>query len=317
MMNEPIMSTLGHHNLKPLLVVIAGPTASGKTGLAIDLALHFHTEILSADSRQCFRELNIGVAKPTPRQMAMVPHHFINSHSITEKVDAAVFESYGLNVLENIFSQRPVAIMAGGTGLYIKALCEGIDEIPAIPAEIREKVRDLYAAGGLNALVEQLHQADPIYYEEGEIKNPHRVMRALEVCLATGKSIRDHQGRSKPNRPFRTVYLGMHLPRPTLHERIGERVDNMVQEGLVEEVKALTPFQHLNALQTVGYKELFEYFDGRTTLEQAIASIKLHTRQYAKRQVTWLKKLEGLHWKDPNDKQGIIDLIGRQLTGTT
>ncbi len=298
---------------KPLLVVVAGPTASGKTGVAIQLARHFNTEILSADSRQCFREMNIGVAKPTTEELAQAPHHFIGSHSIHENVDAAVFESYGLQVLSNIFSKQNIAIAVGGTGLYIKALCEGIDPMPAIPEAIRMDVRRVYENEGLPALQSRLTQEDPEYAATGEMQNPQRAMRALEVALATGKSIRHFQQKTAAERAFRTLYLGMEWPKETLHERINKRVELMVEAGLVEEVKALVPFKNLNALQTVGYKEIFDFLDGKTTLETAIDLVKTHTRQYAKRQMTWFKKVEGMHWVNPSITGEMIDLINERL----
>lgn len=297
-------------------MVIAGPTASGKTGVAIQLARHFNTEILSADSRQCYREMNIGVARPSTFELAQVPHHFIASHSIRDNVDAALYEELGLAILNHIFTTEDIAIAVGGTGLYIKALCEGIDPMPVIPEQVRREVRTMYGTQNLEAIQHRLKAIDPEYAMTGEMQNPQRVMRALEVVMATGKSIRHFQTKKNANRPFGVLYLGMELPKETLHERINLRVDKMVEEGLVEEVKGLLPFKTLNALQTVGYRELFDYLEGKNTLADAIALVKTHTRQYAKRQMTWFKKVAGMHWVAPDNIEEMVSLISRAKTKT-
>ncbi len=286
-------------NKKPLLVVVCGPTASGKTGVGIQLAKHLGTSILSADSRQCYRELNIGVAKPSPAELAQAKHFFIDSHSIFEPVDAAAFAAYGLSVLSAQFHENPVCLLVGGTGLYIKALCEGVDDIPKVPDTIRLEVMALYHKSGLEGLQRQLQALDPVYAQDGEMQNPQRVMRALEVTLHTGKSIRHFQQGMVQPRPFRVLYLGMAVEKEELHRHIHTRVDEMMETGLLQEAEQLYPHRHLNALQTVGYRELFDYFEGKTTLAGAIENIKIHTRQYAKRQVTWFKKVPGIHWISP------------------
>jgi tRNA dimethylallyltransferase len=298
---------------KPLLVVVAGPTASGKTAVAIALAKHFGTEILSADSRQCFREMTIGVAKPTDNELSQVRHHFINTHSISQAVDAAAYESYGLGVLNKLFSSRNIVIAAGGTGLYIKALCEGIDAMPAIDDAIRMEVRKLYDREGLQAISTLLKSKDSVYASDGEMQNPQRVMRALEVVMQTGKSIRCFQQGPVGKRFFNTLYLGMDVQKEVLHQRIHDRVDDMMKAGLQEEVKALLPYRTHNALQTVGYKELFNYLEGKISLEQAVEQIKIHTRQYAKRQLTWFRKVEGIHWFSPTDITGMINCIQEHM----
>jgi tRNA dimethylallyltransferase len=305
------MGKIDDENTKPLLVVVTGPTASGKTGLAIDIAKKYNTEILSADSRQCYRELNIGVARPNPDELAAVPHHFIASHSITTPIDAAGYEIFGLGVLNQIFTKNEVAVVAGGTGLYIKALCEGIDAIPDIQETIREQVRKIFELEGLGGLQETLKQIDPVYFAEGEVKNPQRVMRALEVCLQTGKSIKFFQQNNKAQRSFQIVYFGIDFPKKDLHQRIGQRVDEMAKNGLVAEAKILYPQRHLNALQTVGYQEIFEYLDGNVSLEKSLELIKTHTRQYAKRQVTWFKKISGINWINLESKNEIFSLIDK------
>lgn len=293
------------------MVVVAGPTASGKTGVAIQLAQHFQTEILSADSRQCFKELTIGVARPSKAELQAVPHYFIASHSIHEPMDAAVYEKYGLDVLQNIFSKTNIAVVVGGTGLYIRALCEGLDQMPEIPREIREKVRAQYEEKGLEAIQRDLALADPEFFAQREIKNPQRSMRALEMVIATGKSILHFQKSQLEARPFRVCYLGMNLEKPILHAQINQRVEHMMEAGLLEEVKDLFPFKALNPLQTVGYKELFEYLNGNIALSNAIDQIKTHTRQYAKRQMTWFKKQEGIHWTPPDNLDTMIALINQ------
>lgn len=295
----------------PLLVVIAGPTASGKTGIAIQLAQHFHTEILSCDSRQCYREMNIGVAKPSPEELSLIPHYFINSHSIQESVDAAAYERFGLQVLEKIFATHRIAVVVGGTGLYLKALCEGVDQMPAIPIEIRNEVRTLYETDGLTGIQKRLKHKDPAYFASGEIMNPQRVMRALEISMHTGNSILSLQTKQVQQRPFRIFYIGMDMPRETLYQRINKRVDEMMQAGLADEVKTLLPYRKLNALQTVGYTEIFDCYDGNCTLAQAVEKIKQHTRNYAKRQMTWFKKINGMHWMAPHEINKIIELVNQ------
>jgi tRNA dimethylallyltransferase len=294
---------------RPLLVVVAGPTASGKTAVAIQLARFFNTEILSFDSRQCFTELKIGVARPSDEELSAVPHHFIASHSIHDPMDAAGYEKYALGILSTIFTEKKIAIAVGGTGLYIKALCEGVDAIPEIPEQIRSHVRELYAREGMDTLLEHLKIEDPQYFKDGELKNPQRVMRALEVSLHCGTSIRNFQTKNVAERNFRVFYLGMDIPKEVLHQRIDKRVDTMVSNGLLEEARDLFKYRHLNALQTVGYKEFFDYFDGKTPIQEAIERIKIHTRQYAKRQITWFKKNPDIHWVQPENTMDMRRLI--------
>ena len=287
-------------------IIIAGPTAVGKTSLAITLAQHFNTDIVSADSRQCFKELSIGVAKPSQEQLRQVKHYFIDSHSIGQEVNAALFEQYALEAVDTIFRSHDVAIMVGGTGLYIKAFCEGLDDIPATDMSIRNAILEAYAVNGLFWLQQEVRMADPLFYEQGEILNPQRLMRALEVKQSTGKSILSFQLRHKKARDFRIIKIALELPREELYGHIDHRVDDMVQQGLLNEVSALLPYRNYNALQTVGYKELFEYFDKRTTLEEAIALIKQHTRHYAKRQLTWFKRDAAFSWFSPHKIDAIL-----------
>jgi tRNA dimethylallyltransferase len=280
------------------VIIIAGPTAVGKTAFAVEVAKHFGTDIISADSRQCYRELKIGVARPSDEELAAVKHYFIASHSIKDDLNAGSFERYALDAAEEIFSKNRVAVMVGGTGLYIKAFCEGIDPIPVVPDAIRQDVIEGYQAKGLVWLQKELEQKDPAFWEVAEKQNPQRLMRALEVLYSTGSSIMVYRTQKKTERPFRIVNAGLELPKEILHQRIHTRVDQMIGAGLVEEVKSLLPFRSHNALQTVGYREIFEYLDGGCSLEQTVTDIKTNTRQYAKRQMTWFTKDKDIHWLD-------------------
>ncbi len=275
------------------VIVVAGPTAVGKTAKAIALAQQYNTEIISADSRQCFRELKIGVARPTDEELSTVKHYFIANHSIHEQITAGSFAREAKANLKTIFETHDIAIVCGGTGLYIKALVEGLDEIPAVPASIREEVIHLFEEKGIDVLRETLLTIDPGFEKAGDIHNPNRMMRALEVIKYTGKPIHGYH-ISAENRGIDSLYdveyKIIELPREQLYERINQRVDKMIKDGLEEEAKAVYPFKSLTALQTVGYKELFDYFDGLCTREEAIDKIKQHSRNYAKRQITWFKR---------------------------
>lgn len=278
------------------VIIITGPTASGKTALAVTLAKKYNTSIISADSRQCFRELNIGVAKPTAAELSAVKHYFINSHSIKEEVNAAAFESYALKATQEIFSTNDIAIIAGGTGLYIKAFCEGLDNIPSIPKHIRDNIASQYEKEGITFLQNQLEEKDPAFFAISEQQNPQRLMRALEVFEATGKSITSFHSAAKKQRDFSIKKIGIELSKEILYDNINTRVDEMIKEGLVDEVKTLLPYKKLNALQTVGYKEIFSFLDNQISLEEAVSQIKLNTRHYAKRQITWFKKDKEIEW---------------------
>lgn len=290
-------------------IIIAGPTAVGKTAIAIDLARFLSTEIISADSRQCYQELNIGVAKPTLNDLATVQHHFINSHSIEEDVSAATFEQFALHAIAGIFEKHDVAVMVGGTGLYLQAFAHGLDEIPNVPLDIKKKIADQYAIGGMQWLQYEIEQQDPAYFASGELLNPQRMLRALEVKIASGKSIRDFQSRQKKERPFRIIKIGLQLPRDVLYIRINQRVDEMIAAGLLDEAKQLFMYRNLNALQTVGYRELFDHFDGTISLNRAIELIKQHTRHYAKRQMTWFKRDPEFRWVELNDGADAVQTI--------
>lgn len=277
-------------SLKKTVIAVCGPTASGKTDLAIDLAHKYHTEILSADSRQCFKELHIGVAKPTAEQLLKVPHHFIDSYSIFDDVNAGTFEKYALDTSSKVFETNDYLIMAGGTGLYVKAFLEGLHDVPEVSNEIEEFIRSNYYLKGFDWLQEQIEKTDSVYALEGEMQNPQRMMRALGVKLSGGKSILEFHSKPKAERNFQVQKLFLDPPRPLLYERINKRVDQMMENGLLDEVRSLLPHKTLNALQTVGYRELFDYFDNKVSLSEAIELIKRNTRHYAKRQLTWFKK---------------------------
>lgn len=285
----------------PTIFIICGPTAVGKTAFAIELAQALGTEIISADSRQCYQELGIAVAKPSQAELAQVPHHFINSHSIQDSVNAGVFELYALQKAASLFEQKKQIVMVGGTGLYIKAFAEGIDEMPAIAPAIRAQVVADYETKGLPWLQLTMQEKDPKFWIQAEQQNPQRLMRALEFILSTGTSIVDYRKAAIKQRPFKMVKIGLELPREILNQRINHRVDLMVEQGLITEAQNLFPFQDNNALQTVGYQELFAHFRGEVSAANAIEQIKQHTRQYAKRQMTWFKKETSINWMDASN----------------
>ena len=286
-------------------IVIAGPTGVGKTSMAAALARRWGTEVLSADSRQCYAEMNIGVARPTADEMQGIPHHFIASHVISTPVNAAGFEQYALSVADEVFKKNPVLVVTGGTGLYIKALLEGIDTMPPIPDAIRERVRDLHAREGISGLLAAFPKDDP-FLSGNETSNPHRVMRALEVRLSTGRSIRELQTGAHAQRGFKTLYIALDLPREELYARIDARVNDMMHRGLLEEVKRLVDLKDNVSLQTVGYKEIFEHLEGKHDLRRAVELIQQHTRNYAKRQLTWFRAVEGVEWFSPGDVEAVV-----------
>ncbi len=279
------------------IYIVVGPTAVGKTAFAISLAKQLNTEIISADARQCYKEMNIGVARPSEEELNTIPHHFIASHSIQETVNAAVFEKQALEKSAALFETKDSIVMVGGTGLYIKAFCEGLDLIPEIDPSIREGIIQQYEKMGLRWLQKEVSVKDPLYWEKGEQQNPQRLMRALEVKLGTGASIVSFQNKNKITRSFNIVKIGIEMPRELLYERINQRVLNMVELGLEKEVKELLPHFDLNALQTVGYREWVDYFSGKMNRARVIELIQQNTRHYAKRQLTWFKKDASIQWK--------------------
>ena len=283
----------------PTVYIVVGPTAVGKTKYAIALAQKLQTEIISADARQCYQELNIGVARPSLEELATVPHHFIASHSIQETVNAGTFEQYALAKATELLAQFGSVVMVGGTGLYIKAFVEGMDQIPAIDPAVRSQIQADVLLKGMEWLQAQVQANDPAYWaqaDQGEKQNTQRLSRALEVVIGTGQSILSFQLQSKKTRSFDIQKIGLELPREQLYERINQRVVQMVEMGLEEEVSALHPQFHLNALQTVGYQEWLPYFEGHQTKEAVIQAIQQNTRHYAKRQLTWFKKDPEINW---------------------
>ena len=289
------------------VIILVGPTAAGKTSLAIDLAKFYQAEIISADSRQCYKELSIGVARPSAAELNSVPHHFIASHSISDDVNAAFFEKYALDLTQRLFENHDVVVMVGGTGLYIKAFADGLDEIPSVETSIRERIIHSYETNGLAWLQDEVKVKDPKYYAEGEILNPQRMMRALEVVESSGISILSYMSKERKQRDFKIVKLGIHLTKEELHTRINSRVEQMMEAGLLAEVQDLQEFKQLNALQTVGYTELFDYLEGKTSLTEAIELIKTNTRRYAKRQMTWFRKDSSIHWVENADAEKLIE----------
>ena len=290
------------------IIVIEGPTAVGKTAVAIDLALRLGTEIISADSRQCYKGMSIGTAKPTPDELKLVKHHFIDEFPVTTQLDAHDFEQLALGCLEHIFLTNDHAVVCGGTGLYIKALCEGIDDMPAVDPSINDEVNEAYNSKGLIWLQETVQQEDPLFYAQGEIQNPARLLRALIFIRSAGESIIKYRTNARKDRPFGIIKIGLELQREELYKRINERVDNMLARGLADEVATLYPYRHLKNLRTVGYEELFGYMDGECTMKEAVTKIKQHTRNYAKRQLTWFKKDTGTTWFRADVRQ-LIDKI--------
>ena len=281
----------------PVAIVIVGPTASGKTSLSLLAARHFNTSIISADSRQCYRELNIGVARPSEAELSECRHYFINSHSIHENVDTVVFEQEALAAAETIFNENKLVIVTGGTGLYVKVFCEGIDDIPLTDPDTKEMVEQAWKQGGIARLQEWLNEIDPVFLMQMKEKgNRARMMRAIEVRLSSGKSILEFREGAKKKRPFAIKKVGIYWPRELLYQRINNRVEDMMGSGLLKEAETLYPFRHLKALQTVGYQELFDYLDGKYILDEAVEKIKQHTRNFAKRQMTWFRKDPDITW---------------------
>lgn len=283
---------------KSLLVCVVGPTAIGKTSLAIAIAKAFKTEILSADSRQFYKEMTIGTAVPTPEELSEAPHHFIQQLSIFDSYSVGDFEKDALTLLDELFTKHPMIVMVGGSGLYVDAVVKGLDQFPEVPTEIRSALNDQLQQEGITSLQEALEQADPEYYAKVDIHNPHRLIRALEVFQVSGKPYSSFLGQAAANRPFEVCYIGLDADREIVYDRINRRVDLMVAGGLVEEAKTLYPHRDLNALQTVGYRELFVHFDGEQSLEEALEEIKKNTRRFAKRQNTWFKKNTDIQWFD-------------------
>lgn len=295
------------------MVCIVGPTAVGKTNVAITLAQQFNAEIVSADSRQFFKEMSIGTAKPSAEELAAAPHHFINSHSITQAFSGGDFEKEALTLLENLFKKHSIAFLVGGSGLYVQAITQGFDSLPKAPPELRAELNKQLTEKGIESLQKRLEALDPTYYREVDIYNPQRIIRALEVCISTGQPFSAYRTHVANERPFEVLTIGLNTERSQLYDRINKRVDTMMEQGLLAEVETLLPYRELNALQTVGYQELFDYLEGKKSLEKAVQEIKQNTRRFAKRQLTWFRKNTETHWFEPQQVSEISALISKKL----
>ncbi|HNF47769.1 MAG TPA: tRNA (adenosine(37)-N6)-dimethylallyltransferase MiaA [Chitinophagales bacterium] len=300
------------HNNKHI-IIIGGPTAVGKTALAIDLAKAYNTEIISADSRQIYKELAIGVARPAQEELALVPHHCIAHKSIRDYYSSGEFEKEALQILSEQFLQKDTVVVCGGSGFYIQALCDGMDEMPEVDEQIRTQLNHRFQAEGLQTLQTELKLLDEETFLSIDIFNTQRVIRALEVCLSTGKKFSSFKQKKKIQRPFGSIKIALNLPKEKLHERINKRVDWMMENDLLEEAKAVLPFANNNALRTVGYQELFDYFAGKTSLNEAVDLIKMHTRQFAKRQLTWFRRDKNFVWFAPDERDKMETYIQQQL----
>ncbi|WP_233451092.1 tRNA (adenosine(37)-N6)-dimethylallyltransferase MiaA [Hanstruepera ponticola] len=298
MVQNIALNVAANYIMTNYLISIVGPTAIGKTNLSIALAQHFHTEIISADSRQFFKEMQIGTAAPNQEELQAAPHHFIHHKSIFEDYNVGAFEKDALNTLENLFKKNRLAIMVGGSGLYVDAVTKGLDDFPEIDPSVRNNLNIILDKDGLEPLKKQLKELDINTYKTIALENPHRVMRALEVCIGSGKPYSSFINKKKDSRNFKTLSIGLTAEREVIYQRINERVDLMVDMGLLEEAKRLYPNKELNSLNTVGYKELFKYFEGEWTLDFAISEIKKNSRRFAKRQLTWFKKTDDISWFD-------------------
>lgn len=297
--------------LSKTAIFIAGPTAVGKTDVAIQVAEWLQTEIISFDSRQFYKELKIGAAPPSPEELSRVPHHLVGHLSVKDDYSAGDFEKEALAKLDEIFEKHDTAVLVGGSGLYMRILTDGFDEMPHIPAEVREKLNTELTENGLETLAEELKQKDPKYFAQVDQQNPQRVIRALEVIRATGNTYTSYRQGSKTERPFNIIKIGLDLPREELYERINLRVDKMMEAGLEQEVKQLLPYRNQNSMQTVGYKELIRHFDGEISLEEAVDEIKKNSRRYAKRQLTWFRREKDVEWFSPIKIDCIRDFLNK------
>lgn len=295
--------------IQKYLIVIAGPTAVGKTKVAIEIAKYFDTDIISADSRQIFRELNIGVARPSEEELNTVKHYFIANKSIDEYVSAGTYEREVLELLNTLYQKKDIVVLCGGTGFYTNAVLNGFDEMPKVNPEIRSELNTIFRNEGIVPLQEKLKILDIDSYNTLDIMNPQRVIRALEICIGTGKKYSDFKTKKSIERNFMPIKIGLDLPKEILHKNINNRVDKMMEEGFLDEAKSVYEHKKNNALQTVGYKELFDFLDHRTSMEEAVELIKLHTRQYAKRQMTFFKKDKEIQWFAPNEIDNMLQFI--------
>lgn len=300
--------------MKPkTLICIVGPTAIGKTALGIKIAQHLGSEIISADSRQFYKEISIGTAKPSQLELATVKHHFINSHSVTDLVSVGSFEKEALKVMDTLFKTHQTVVLVGGSGLYVKAVLEGFDELPTVNPDIRTQLNQELQDFGIIKLQQELLNSDPSYFAQIDTQNPQRIIRALEVIRSTGNTFSSYQTNKKNKRDFNVIKIGLNTSRELLYNKINQRVHDMMFNGLLAEVTLAKPYQHLNALNTVGYHELFEYLDDKTTLENAVAAIKQNTRRFAKRQLTWFRRDEKINWFEPEEVDKVLGVINNYL----
>jgi tRNA dimethylallyltransferase len=299
--------------MKKTVIIILGPTAIGKTSLSITIANHYKTEIISADSRQIFKELSIGTAIPDSQQLNTVKHHLVQNHSIHEYYNASNFEMEALEIINSIFTKKDLVVMTGGSMLYIDTFCNGIDDLPTIDPEIRKNVINKFEEEGIESIRHELKKIDPEYYQHVDLKNYKRILHALEVYYMTGKKYSSFRSNTKKERDFGIIKIGLNIDRKTLHERINARVDKMIEEGLIEEARNLIKHKHLNSLNTVGYKELFDYFDEKISLPEAIDLIKRNTRRYARKQLTWFNRDTEIDWFTPDQLEEIIQHIDSKL----
>ncbi len=295
------------------LIVVVGPTGSGKSALAVELAKHYGAPVISTDSRQFYRGIPIGTAQPTAEEQAAAKHYFIADREVEDDFNCGKYEVEALALLDKLFTEHDHVVAVGGSGLYIQALCEGMDDLPDADPTLREELKQRLEDEGVVALAEELRRLDPAYAERADLCNPARVMRALEVCLTTGKPYSEQRSGKVAERPFHIIKVGTDMPRDILYERINRRVDMMIEEGLIEEARSVYPKRHLNALQTVGYREMFDYFDSKCTLEEAIELIKRNSRRYAKRQLTWFRRDTAIGWYAPSDVESIVKFIDGKI----
>lgn len=301
------------HTSTPYLILVVGPTAVGKTELCLNLAKKFQTEIVSCDSRQFYKEMNLGTAKPEVEELAQIQHHLINSHSIEDTYDVKQFEKDALEILQHLFEKHQAVIMTGGSGLFADAITEGLDEMPEIDPQIRKEIIAAYELKGLIYLQDEVRRLDPEYYGKVDVQNPQRLMRALEVCRGTGQTFSSFRVKNKVQRPFQILKIGLYRDREELYNRIDQRMDWMIGRGLFEEAEKLFPYRHLNALQTVGYQEIFGMLEGNYDKDEAVRLLKRNSRRYAKRQLTWFRRDPEIHWFTPDQKEEVIRFVTERI----